>query len=137
MAEIKLLQKKKGKFELPEKNRSYLLGEYNRLIGNNELARKHFYRALKVDPASEARNANTALIVINFMLFITLLFLWIKKGFTKKSRIICTIGGIIVFVLCSFFLYMMPEIVRFQENMNNHHNKIISDRIKLLNAQSE
>ena len=137
IAEIKLLQKKKGKFELPEKNRSYLLGEYNRLIGNNELARKHFYHALKTDPVSEMRNRNTVLVVTNFTLFILLLLLWMKRGLTKETRILCTIGGIIVFVLFSFFLYMMPEIIRFDDHINKHCNKIIGDRLKLLNTQSE
>jgi hypothetical protein len=136
-AEIELLQKNRGDFEAPAKNRAYLLGEYNCLIGNSELARKHFYDCLKVDMTSEAGNMNTVLIVTNFTVFILLLFLWIKRAFTQNARILCSIVGIIVFALCSFGLYLVPKIIPRQEHLNNYYNEITYDRIKLLNTQSE
>jgi hypothetical protein len=135
--EIELLKKNKGQFQAPAKNRAYLLGEYNRLIGKNELARKHFYKALKVDMVSEVRNIQTALIVINFTIFILLLFLWIKRAFKKNARIIFTIAGIIVFALSSFALYLYPGNIQHWVNLNNYCNEIIYDRIKLLNTQSD
>jgi hypothetical protein len=137
VAEIELLQENRGDFDAPAKNRAYLLGEYNRLIGNSDLARKHFYDCLKVDMVSETRNTNTVFIVTNFMVFILLLFLWIKRAFTRNARILCTIGGIIVFAFCSFGLYLVPKLIPRQEYLNNYYNEITYDRIKLLNAQSE
>jgi hypothetical protein len=136
-AEIELLKKNRGEFDAPEKNRAYLLGEYNRLIGNKDLARNYFFSALKVDTVSEVRNLNTALLVINFLLFISLLFLWIRKAFVRKNRIIFTIVGIIVFAVCSVCMYWTPTVVRHRENKNNYYNKIIYDRINLLDSQSE
>jgi len=137
IVERELLQKNKGEFESPKKQRAYLLGEYNRLIGDNKLAQKYFYQALEADAVSEIRTLNTVLVVINFALFVLLLVLWISRGLKKETRIVCTIGGIIIFVLCSFSLYMMPKIIPHYENMNNYHNEIIYDRIKLLNTQPE
>ena len=135
--EIKLLQKGKGKFDDPQKSRAYLLGEYNRLIGNSKLARKHLYQALKIDIVSEIKYGNTALIVLNAMLFFFLLYTWVKKGLTKKSRVMFTIVIIIVVAFCSFIQYWLPELVRYKESMNKYYNEIIYDRIKLLNTQSE
>lgn len=135
--EIELLKKNKGRFEAPAKNRAYLIGEYNRLIGENKLARKYFYKALKVDVVSEERNIQTAIIVINFMIFILLLFLWIKRALTKKARIICTEFGIIVFASFSFALYLYPRNIQRWVNLNNYCNEIIYDRIKLLNTQPD
>lgn len=137
VAEIELLQKNRGDFEAPAKNRAYLLGEYNRLIGNSDLARKHFAGCLKVDMASDTRNMNTILIVTNFAVFILLLFLWIRRGFTRNARILCTIGGIIAFAFCSFGLYLVPKLIPQQEYLNNYYNEITYDRMKLLNTQSE
>ena len=137
LAEMELLKKNKGSFKTPTKNRAYLTGEYNRLIGENELARKYFYKALKVDVTSEVRNKHTAIIVINFTVFISLLFLWIKRSLTKNARIMCTIVGIIVFVSLSYALYFYPKIIPYRENLNNYYNKIIYDRIMLLNTQSD
>jgi hypothetical protein len=137
VAEIELLQKNRGDFEAPAKNRAYLLGEYNRLIGNSDLARKHFYDCLKVDIASETESMNTLMIVTNFTVFILLLLLWIKRGFTRNARILCTIGGIIVFAFCSFGLYLVPKIIPRQQYLNNYYNEITYDRMKLLNSQSE
>ncbi|MCJ7693403.1 MAG: DUF2225 domain-containing protein [Sedimentisphaerales bacterium] len=135
--EIELLQKGKGKFKAPEKSRAYLLGEYNRMVGNSELARKHLSQALKVDTVSEIKRANTALIILNFILFFSLLFTWIKKGLTKKNRVIYTIIVIIAFACCSFIHYWIPELVRQEEYMNKYYNEIIYDRINLLYAESE
>jgi hypothetical protein len=66
-----------------------------------------------------------------------LLFLWIKRAFTKNARIIITIGGMIVFVLLSHSLYSFPRIIPYYVNLNNYCNEIIYDRIKLLNTQSD
>ncbi|MHC4062437.1 MAG: DUF2225 domain-containing protein [Planctomycetota bacterium] len=135
--EIELLQKNRGDFEAPAKNRAYLLGEYNRLIGNSDLARKHFADCLKVDMVSETRNMSTILIVTNFAVLILLLSLWIKRAFTRNARILCTIGGILVFAFCSFGLYLVPKLIPQQEYLNNYYNEITCDRIKLLSTQPE
>jgi hypothetical protein len=135
--EIELLKKNKGRFQAPAKNRAYLIGEYNRLIGKNELARKHFYKALKVDVVSELSITQTAIIVMNFTIFILLLFLWIKRALTKNARIIFTIAGIIVFALFSFALYLYPKKIPYWVDLNNYCNEIIYERIKLLNTQSD
>ena len=137
--EIDLLQKGKGKFEfpmVPKKNRAYLLGEYNRLCGNNELARKHLFQALKIDAVSETKRANTALIILKFILLFSLLFTWIKKSLTTKNRVIYTIIIIIVFASCSFLQYWIPELVRQEDYMNKYYDEIIDDRIELLYAES-
>jgi hypothetical protein len=136
-SEIELLENKKGKFDIPLKNRAYLLGEYNRLIGNNDLALKHFYCALKVDSVSETKKINTILIVITFMLFLSLMLVYITNSFKKKTRIVFATVGMIIFVFCSFYLYRIPDVVRIQEGRNNYYNDIIYDRIKLLNSQSD
>lgn len=135
--EIELLKKNKGRFEAPAKKRAYLLGEYNRLIGENKLARKHLYKALKVDAVSEITNAQTTIIVINFTILILLLFLWIKRALTKNARITGTIVGIIVFILLSIALYLFPRIIPYYVNLNNYCNEIIYERIKLLNTKSD
>lgn len=140
IAEIELLQKGKGKFEalmVAQKNRAYLLGEYYRMIGNTELAQKHLSHAWKIDIVSEIKYINTSLVILNFILFMSLLFFWIKKGFTKKNRVIYTIIVIILFACCSFIHYWIPELVRQQEYMNKYYNEIIDDRIDLLYAESE
>ena len=135
-AEIELLKNNRGEFDKPEQNRAYLLGEYNRLIGNEDLAQKYFNSALKVDKVSKVRNPYTIIIVIA-LLCILLLFFWIRKTLVKKDRIIFTIVGIFIIAVCSVCMYWASSVMRHKENKNNYYNKIIYDRIKLLDSQSE
>ena len=133
--ELKLLQKSKGKFEFPGKNRTYLLGEYNRLLGNNDQARRYFRQALAVNAISSLKKANTFIILFLLTSFSLLLCATKTSTGSKILKLLCYIGPIVFIALFSIFLYIMPDIIQREVQLGNYYDEIITERIQLCNEQ--
>jgi hypothetical protein len=131
-AEIELLERKKGKFTAPDKNRLYLLGEYSRMTGNEDAARKHFQAARKVDLVSETKDVIVLAVVLDIFLLVVLVVLWVKRVSSLKLRILCTCTVLLGVLLCSTAIYLAPQVLDRQAFMNQYFNGIIDGRLKLL-----
>lgn len=136
-AELELLQKGKGKFEEPEKNRNYLLGEYHRLLGNNDLASKHFSQAYRVDVISPVKKVIIFIILVELILFVLFFYIWTRARESKIFKILCTLFFVSIIALCSIYMYFLPNIVQRKEQLRNYYDKIITERIQLLYKQPE
>lgn len=136
-AELELLQKGKGVFEEPEKNRNYLLGEYHRMLGNDDLARKHLSQAYKVDVISPVKKGIICIILLELILFFLLFYIWTRARVSKILKILYTLFFIIIIVIFSIGMYFTPNLVQRKEQLRSYYDKIITDRINLLYEQPE
>ena len=131
------MKKGKGEFEEPEKNRYYLMGEYNRMLGNNELARKYLAQAYKVNVISSEKKVIVFIIIIDLILFCFFFLLWTRAKRQRILKLIFTSCLIIIFALCSIYVYFLPDIIQRKEQLRNYYDTIIMERIKLLSEQSK
>jgi len=135
-AEIELLMKNKGHFEIPEKSREYLLGEYNRLVGNDDLARRYLIRALRTDPLSASRRINKLTVTAQVGLFVSVLVLWILGKPVGAAKTTVAIAITVLFVLCSLILFLLPYLMQRQQEFGHYYDRIIQDRIELISSKS-
>ncbi len=130
--EIKLLKRDKGKLEHEEKTRPYLLGEYNRMLGNNDLAKKYFKQAFDVDLIAETQMGLLAVLLINMFLTGLLVLLWCKKISTTPKRVILSTIIFAGILSLSAIIYLAPKAIGNIHAQNDYYNKIIMERLKIL-----
>ena len=126
-----------SKFEEPEKNRYYLLGEYNRLLGNNDIARKHLVRAHGIDIIASLKKVNAYIILSLLTSFVLLLYVLKKLKDCKILKSICCLSLVTLIAVCSVWMYFLPDIIQRKEQFRSYYDEIITDRIRLCGEQKK
>lgn len=130
--EIELLKRGKGKLEDEEKTRFYLLGEYNRMLGNNDLAKKYFKIALDFDLVAKTQGALLAVLLIAILLTGLLVLIWCKRILTRRKRVIISIIILVGILLLSAMMYLSPKLISYEYTKNDYYNQVIMERLKIL-----
>lgn len=130
--EIELLKRGKGDLDDDEKTRPYLLGEYNRMLGNNDLAKKYFKTALSIDLVAKMQGTLLAVLLIDMLLTGLLVLLWCKTILTLGERVIISIIILVGILLLSAMIYLSPKLISHKHTKNDYYNQVIMERMKIL-----
>jgi uncharacterized protein (DUF2225 family) len=131
--EIELLKRGKGDLEDDKKTRPYLLGEYNRMLGNNDLAKKYFKQAFAFDLVAETQVSLLAILLTDMFLAVLLVLLWCKKISTIPKRvIISTVILVGILSLSAIMIYIVPKLISYKNTKNGYYNQVIMERMKIL-----
>jgi hypothetical protein len=131
--EIELLKKGKGDLDDEKKTRPYLLGEYNRMLGNKELATKYFKQAFHFDLVTESRVDLRAILLADIFFAVLLAVLWCRKISTIPKRVIISIIIFLVILsLSMMIIYLVPKDIIYNNKQNDYYNQVIMERIEML-----
>ena len=133
--EIELLKNNRGELPDDKKTRSYLLGEYHRMIGDDSTAKDYYDKALRANLGTKAKAMIYISILLILISLVSLTFIWIKKLSTMKFRIVLTTIIVVLILECSIMIYIAPKAIQQDDNLNRYYNSIIEDRLKLLDEK--
>lgn len=130
--EIELLKKGKGYLDDDKKTRPYLLGEYNRILGNNDMAEKYFKQAFAFDLVAETQVILLAILLMDIFFTVLLVLLWCKKISTIPKRVILSTVILVGILFSSTTIYIVPEFIVYKNTKNDYYNQVIMERMKIL-----
>ncbi len=130
--EIRLLEKGKGEFLCEEKCRPYLLGEYNRMVQNYDVAAHYFAVAKQGNLVKGFKAAMAFLVGADIFFVVLIVSMWIRRKERLIKMIVSSIFALIAVTMCSGSLYIIPRISEYYTGLGGYYDQIIDERVALL-----